>query len=106
VRGNDKVQPDKSRWNFTGGLHIGYFFIPQFSLGAEIRHQHWLSTPKAVAANDALRSTTTWAVGPRLHFKLNDTMWFRPGVAFAMPLDDPMKAKEYKNIQIDLPIAF
>jgi hypothetical protein len=104
--------PDKSKTNFTMGLHVGYFIVPMLSLGAEIRHQRWLSTPKAVELDEASatpqgsRDTTTWAVGPRGHFKLSDSVWFRPGVAFAMPLDNPMKKASYKIVQLDLPIAF
>lgn len=104
--------PDKSKTNLTMGLHVGYFFIPQLSLGAEIRHQRFLSTPLAVKNDEAsmtplgLRDTTTWAVGPRGHFKLSDSIWFRPGVAFSMPIDNPMKKSSYKVVQLDLPIAF
>jgi hypothetical protein len=110
VRGED-VQLDESKTNFTAGLHLGYFFVPMFSLGAEIRHQRWLSTPRIIQGNPAydestLRDTTTWAAGPRLHFKLGEKIWFRPGVAFAMALDDPMKDAKYKIIQLDLPLAF
>ena len=106
--------PDKSKTNLTMGFHVGYFIIPMLSLGAEIRHQRFLSTPKGVKADEAstnmtpqgLRDTTTWAVGPRAHFKLSDSVWFRPGVSFSMPLDNPMKKAEYKVVQLDLPIAF
>jgi hypothetical protein len=106
--------PDKSKTNLTMGLHVGYFVIPMLSLGAEIRHQRFLSTPKAVEADEAstnmtplgVRDTTTWAIGPRGHFKLSDSVWFRPGVSFSMPLDNPMKKASYKVVQLDLPIAF
>ncbi len=106
--------PDKSKTNFTTGIHVGYFIIPMLSLSGELRHQRWLSTPKAVEVDEALpddaqlgtRDTTTFAIGPRLHFKLSDSVWFRPGVAFAMPLDNPMKKAEYKVVQLDLPVAF
>lgn len=105
VRGED-AQSDSSRTNFTGGVHLGYFFVPMLSAGVELRHQRWLSTPDAVEANDELRDTTTVAFGPRLHFKLNDTMWLRPGVAFALPLDNPMSDAKYKVVQIDVPFVF
>jgi hypothetical protein len=104
--------PDKSKTNFTAGLHVGYFIIPMLSLGAEIRHQRFVSTPKSVAADEAaaapqgLRDTTSWAIGPRAHFKLTSSIWFRPGIAFSMPLDNPMKKASYKIVQLDLPIAF
>ncbi len=107
VRG-DAVQKDESKTNFTTGLHVGYFVLPILSLGAEIRHQRWLSTPAAIDADttDTLRDTTTFAVGPRFHFKLGEKTWLRPGVAFAMALDDPMKDAKYKIVQLDIPFAF
>lgn len=107
VRGED-VQPDSSKTNFTAGVHLGYFVVPMLSIGAELRHQRWLSTPVSVHkdASRATRETTTVAVGPRGHFKLGEKMWLRPGVAFAMGLDDPMKASKHKILQIDVPFAF
>lgn len=104
TRGPDAA--DDSNTNFTGGLHAGYFLIPELSLGAEIRHQRWLSTPTPVESNEDLRDTTTFAVGPRVHLKLGETMWLRPALAFAMPLDKPMSDSKHKIIQLDLPFAF
>jgi hypothetical protein len=104
--------PDKSKTNFTMGVHVGYFLFPFLSVGAEWRHQRWLSTPKAVEADEAsmnpqgTRDTSTFAVGPRFHFKLSDSVWFRPGVAYAMATDSPMEKAKYKIVQLDLPIAF
>lgn len=110
VRG-DKVDTDTSRTNFTAGLHVGYFLIPQLSLGAELRHQRWLSTPNSIKADDALRDNTTVAFGPRFHIQLQDKMWLRPGVSVALPLDNPMRDNatgntKYKIVQIDVPFAF
>ncbi|MFZ5896726.1 MAG: hypothetical protein ACOY0T_37060 [Myxococcota bacterium] len=106
VRGGKAAQPDSSRTNFTTGLHLGYFLIPQLSIGAELRHQRWLSTPTAVKANEAARDTTTFAVGPRVHLKLGEKMWLRPGVSFSMPIDKPNSDFKYKNIQLDIPFVF
>jgi hypothetical protein len=121
VKGDEKnaagvaANPDSSKTNFTAGLHLGYFVVPGLlSLGGEIRHQRWLSTPKAVEADEAdanmtpmgVRDTTTFAVGPRFHFKLGESVWFRPGVAYAMPLDKPYSKSEHKMVQLDLPVAF
>jgi hypothetical protein len=97
---------DATRTNFTSGLHIGYFVFSFMSLGGELRHQRWLSTPKAVAANSALRDTTTFAVGPRFHIKLSDKTWLRPGVAYAQAVDDPLAASKYHIVQVDLPVVF
>ncbi len=104
VRG-EAVQADASRTNFTTGLHLGAFVIPELSLGAELRYQRWLSTPVAVAANAALRDTLTVAAGPRAHLKVAG-ITLRPGLAFAMGLDDPMDAQRYRIVQLDVPIAF
>ena len=97
---------DESNTNFTSGLHVGYFVLPVLSLGAEIRHQRWLSTPSAVKTNSAARDTTTFAVGPRFHFKLSEKVWFRPGVALALPIDEPMTNSDFKIAQLDLPLSF
>jgi hypothetical protein len=97
---------DASRTNLTSGLHLGYFFIPEFSAGAELRYQRWLSTPAAVKANSAVRDTVSMALGVRCHFKLSDTIWIRPGVAYARGLDDPMAKSKYNIVQLDVPVSF
>jgi len=99
-------QTDSSRTNLTLGLHVGYFVIPAISLGAELRHQRWLSTPSTVTATPSSRDATTIAVGPRFHFQVSKGKWLRPGVAFAFPLDDPMKKSSYKIVQLDIPFSF
>jgi hypothetical protein len=116
VRGGDNPANDDMRTNFTAGLHLGYFFIPQLSAGAELRHQRWLSTPSNIKAGgvmmrtqemeDTLRDTTTFAVGIRGHIKLNDTMWLRPGIAYARALDEPMDLAKYDIVQVDVPFVF
>jgi hypothetical protein len=106
VKGDAPVAPDASRTNFTTGIHVGYFVLPVLSLGAELRHQRWLSTPTAIKTNSAARDTSTVAFGPRFHMKLNATMWLRPAVSFALPLDDPMQGSEYKLFQLDVPFVF
>jgi hypothetical protein len=107
VRGA-RDQKDAARSNLTAGLHVGYFFLPQLSAAVELRHQRWLSTPKQVEADKTgtLRDTTTIAFGPRAHMQLAPGVWFRPGLSFTMPLDDPMSKSHYKVLQLDLPILF
>ena len=47
VRGKDTVPgKDSSNTNLTAGLHVGYFVIPQFSVGVELRHQRWLDADR------------------------------------------------------------
>jgi hypothetical protein len=104
VRGED-VDKDKTRTNFTTGLHVGYFIVPQVSVAGEIRYQGWLSNA-SIPDGDARRDTVTFAVGPRFHFKIGDKSWFRPGVAYARALDNPMTDQKYNIVQLDLPISF
>ena len=105
VRGAD-VQPDSSKTNFTTGIHVGYFLVSALSIGAELRHQRWLSTPAAVEKDAALRDTTTFAIGPRAHLQLDRSVWFRPGIAYARGLDAPMTTAHYNVVQVDLILAF
>jgi hypothetical protein len=104
----EAVQKDVTKVNLTAGLHAGYFFIPQLSLGAELRYQRWLSTPALVAADatGASRDNLSVAVGPRVHVKIGESSWFRPGLAYARGLDKPMAGAGYNIVQIDLPITF
>jgi hypothetical protein len=99
---------DSNNTNLTMGLYVGYFILPMLSVGAELRHQHWLSTPASVKADktDSIRDTSTFAIGPRFHFNISDNIWFRPGLALALPIDDPMKKSDYKIVQVDLPFSF
>ena len=105
VRG-DEVQKDAKRTNFTSGLHIGYFFVPQLSIGTEARAQTFLSTPAAVEADGNLRHTFTLAIGPRFHFKLGESTWIRPGVSVSRGLDKPMTTQNVTVFQLDIPVAF
>ncbi len=96
---------DSSRTNSTAGLHLGYFVIPQLSLGGELRYQRWLSDAAPVKANPANRDMVTAAIGPRAHFKLGKN-WFRPGISYARGLDKPLTTLSYNMVQIDLPFVF
>jgi hypothetical protein len=105
VRG-ELIQPDTSRTNFTSGLHVGYFVMPQISLGAELRYQRWLSTPAAVVAAAENRDSLTFAVGVRTHWKVGDNFWLRPGIAYARGLDRPMSTQNFNIVQLDIPFLF
>jgi len=115
TRGPDTL--DESNTNLTTGVHLGYFVLPMLSVGGEVRHQRWISTPAGIKEGggmpprtadqeSTLRDTTTFAVGPRFHIKLNDKMWLRPGIAFAMPIDKPLSDAKYRVAQLDVPLAF
>ena len=108
VRG-EAAQRDVSKTNMTTGLHIGYFFLPQLSVGGELRYQRWLNAPLAVEADttNATRDNLSVAVGPRAHIKLG-SLWLRPGIAYQRGLDKPLAAStpNYHIVQIDLPLFF
>jgi hypothetical protein len=102
------AQPDSAKTNLTMGLHVGYFVIPELSVGAELRYQRWLTTPVAVErdASGATRDNLTVALGLRAHLPLGGTWTLRPGLAYARGLDSPMSAQSYNVAQLDLALGF
>jgi len=114
VRGNDLTgsAADATRTNATAGLHLGYFVIPQLSLGGEVRYQRWLTTPDRIVMGaktpfaDANLDNVTFGVGPRAHFALGKGLWIRPGISYSQGLDAPLTTSKYRMIQVDLPVAF
>ena len=120
ARGDDNLAAsnDSTRTNSTFGLHVGYFFLPILSAGAEVRYQRWLSTPTTGAKNattgvvtstsfpDNRLDTLTVAVGPRAHFKLSKSIWCRPGLSYARGVDRPLTDASYNMVQLDIPVIF
>jgi hypothetical protein len=98
VRG-EAVQSDVMKTNLTSGLHLGYFVLPQLSLGAELRYQRWLSNPAAVVANEALRQNLNAGVGARLHLKLSPSLVIRPGLSYSHGL---ISASAHNVVQVDV----
>lgn len=103
VRGSQAQ--DRSRTNFTLGLHVGRFIVRQLSVGGEARLQRWLSDAAPARANPAARETLTAAVGARWHVKAG-ARWIRPGLSYTLSLDDPLRNQRYGTVQVDVPIAF
>ncbi len=97
---------DKSRTNLTAGVHAGHFFSPRVSLGAEVRMQRWLTDAAPVRSDPRAREQLTFGIGPRFHFKLGKGRWVRPGLSYTRAFDDPMKARSYDILQVDVPVAF
>jgi hypothetical protein len=102
---NKGMEKDRSRTNFTSGLHLGYFIVPMLSVGGELRFQRWLSDPAILTMWPDRRETISFALGPRAHFKLGNR-WLRPGIAYAQGIDAPMKTRKDRIIQIDIPFVF
>jgi hypothetical protein len=110
---------DAARTNSTMGLHLGYFVIPQLSVGGDLRYQRWLSTVTRQNAMgvksdipDVNKDTATFAIGPRGHFKLGQSTWIRPGISYSRGLDQPLSSANatrvgnYNMVQVDLPVIF
>jgi hypothetical protein len=104
VRGPDTQ--DKHRTNMTSGIHAGHFFSPRVSFGAEARMQVWLTDAAPVRNDPQAREQLTFALGPRLHFRLAGGRWLRPGLSYTRAFDDPMAGKSYDILQVDVPLAF
>jgi len=105
VRGAN-VDPDAYKTNFTSGLHVGYCVAPWLCASSELHYQRYLSTPKSVAVTPATRDNLTIAFGVRTQLALDAHHVLRPGVSYARGLDDPMSARNYQIVQLDVPFAF
>lgn len=97
---------DGARTNFTGGIHAGWFMSHQISMGAEYRMQRWLTDAAPVRRDPSARQQTTFAIGPRAHFKLAGKKVMRPGIAWVHMIDNPLARENYDAIQLDVPLAF
>jgi hypothetical protein len=105
VRGA-KVDPDAYKTNSTSGVHVGYFLAPWLCASTELRYQRYLSTPKSVAMTPATRDNLTVAFGLRTQIVIAPHRVLKPGLSYARGLDDPMAARSYQIVQLDLPFAF
>jgi hypothetical protein len=109
VRGAQQ-QHEASKTNFTCGVHAGYFIVPEFSVGLDVRYQRWLNAPIAVDNDKTGTLVDNWtaAIGPRFHFSLGDGVKIHPGIAYARALDKPMAAAtpNYHIVQLDIPVTF
>jgi hypothetical protein len=106
VRGPQTEKSSNS--DLSMGLHLGYFLFPFWSVGADLRHQRWLTNVSFVVADPSRdsRDVTTIAVGTRAHIELGETLRFRPGLSLTFGLDRPVSSSHYKTVQIDLPFNF
>jgi hypothetical protein len=108
VRGAGQ-DPDASKTNLTGGLHVGYFLADVLSIGAELRYQRWINAPSTVNLHRPGTSVDLLSLGagPRLHFELAPGIWIRPGVAYTRGFDPPMTSPANDNVvQLDVPVTF
>jgi hypothetical protein len=100
------LQSESHKTDLNIGAHVGYFILPTFSAGAELRYQVWLVEPGAVSNVQSSRDTLSVAVGLRWHHKFSNGTAFMPGVAYSRGIDTPMSRRDYNILQIDLPFVF
>lgn len=107
VRGPEATQ-NASVVNSTWNLWLAYSILPQLSVGVELRHQRFLSTPLAVEANHALREQTSVAIGVRTKLVLAPGVVMPLGIAFIRGIDEPMQGSgaSYNTIWLDVPVVF
>lgn len=101
----EKRQPDATRTNFTSGLAAGCYLRSPVQLVGEARYQRWLSTPDVVTRDAAKRDQATVGAGLRFDAKVG-SVTLRPGVLVAVPVDDPMRKADYRQVMFDLPVVF
>lgn len=105
VRGEQQT-PDASGVVLLSGLHLGYFVLPMFSLGLETRYQRFLTTFTPCTKSDTLCDNLSIAEGARLHFRVGEHNWFRPGVSFTEGVKGALKDQGFSIVQLDLPLSF
>ncbi len=102
----ERAQADRTKVNSTYGLFFGYRLVPELSVGAELRYQRYLSTPATVAKDPTARDNLTLAGGPRIHVRLTDTAWMRPGLSYGHGLRGPVERQAFHMVQLDIPFTF
>lgn len=102
----ERAQAETTKTNLTTGAHLGYALTSWLVPSGELRYQSWLSTPKDVSRNEALRDSLTVAVGLRTRIPLGDSVEMRPGVAYVQPIDAPMTTEKLQIVVIDFPFVF
>jgi hypothetical protein len=105
VRASDATDPDRQKTNFWGGVHIGYFFVRQLSIGAELHYQRYLTDVSAVKKDPAARDALSVTAGLRGHFtRASDII--RPGISYSRGIIGQEVAAQYNVVQVELVVAF
>lgn len=97
---------DGSVTNSTENLWVGYSVLPALTVGVELRHQRFLSTPASVRANAAARDQTTFGLGVRTRIVLSDHVAIPLGVSYSRAIDAPMSTLHYNIVMVDIPFVF
>ncbi|MBL8714745.1 MAG: hypothetical protein JNL79_02050 [Myxococcales bacterium] len=104
VRG-EVATPDATKVNSVNGLALGYYVIPQLSVGAELWYQRWLSTPASVEKDSSLRDALSLVGGVRGHIDAGGFK-VRPGVSYGVGVRGTLADKHVHMLQLDVPVSF
>ena len=92
--------------NSTFGFFLGYMFVPEFSLGAELRYQYFLLPPAFVDEDPSARDNLTAGAGMRVEIELSDSSRIRPGLCVSTGLAGHVEQQSFHMVQFDVPISF
>jgi len=105
VRGSDATEPDHMKTNFWGGLHLGYFIIPQLSIGSEVHYQRYLTDVAAVTKDPNARDAVSGSIGLRGHFRSGRTI-IKPGASYTRTVVGQGAVQNLNVVQLELAFNF
>lgn len=98
--------------NVVAALFVAYAVLPWLSFGAELRHQHLLDVPRAVAAQAAAHPSlpqqeyqTSLGGGVRFRIPIVGAVAIPLGLSYTRGLNGWMWARDHNVFQIDVPIV-
>ena len=100
------AEGDSARVNSTFGFFLGYMFVPEFSLGAELRYQYFILPPPIVDKDPSARDNLSAGAGMRFDIELSDTSHMRPGLCLSTGLSGYVEQQSFHMVQFDVPISF
>lgn len=97
--------------NVVASLWVAYTITPWLMVGAELRHQHFLDMPRAIAAAQTptmpqQEYQTSLGGGVRVRIPIAGRVALPLGVSYTRGLDGWMWARDNNIVQIDLPLVF
>jgi hypothetical protein len=104
--GRVKGAGDAAKVNSTFGFFLGYFVIPEISLGAELRYQYYLLPPSLVDQDPSARDNLTVGAGGRLDIELSDAARMRPGICLSTGVAGYVEQQSFRMVQFDVPLSF
>lgn len=99
--------------NIVGSLWVGYAIMPWLFVGAELRHQHFLDMPRALASAQTADPSlpqqehqTSLGGGVRVRIPIAGSIALPLGVSYTRGLNGWMASRDDNVVQLDLPLVF